>query len=157
MRRCVLATFAALLAPPALAAEVRVDQYDRKFNAAADKLGVPFRLTSEVCAERMCNFGGDQGITAIALAEKPKAALQDSMIRIPAAVSTTEFAAIVQATLQMFSPEHSAEARQTFATTLAAQLARDGSRAEGQLGGWVYVLRYDRGEQWRVVVRKPDA
>ncbi|MFT0860598.1 hypothetical protein [Ancylobacter sp. G4_0304] len=146
-----------LLPLEAKAAEVRVDRYDKGFNAAADKVGAPFRINPPDCHERTCNYVGNHGISVATAAPAAGRNLNDSVIRVPLSVSNIEFASILLATLGMFSPDHSDAARATFAQTLSAQLVRDKARAEGRLGGWIYVLRLDPGERWRVIVRKPDA
>lgn len=158
--RPFLLMFLIFYSAPASAAEIRADKYGEQFNRAADKVGVTVRLGPPSCGDVQCVFSGDRGVTASAIYEdsdkRSKSRVGDSGFDIPMSFSELEVAAIFHALMAIFVPERPLETRQTFGLSLVQQLAKDGVRAEGRLGAWVFVLRYYKGERWRIIVRKPD-
>lgn len=156
--RLIPIAFAAFLLTYSIswAAEVRADRYGERFNKAADVLGATVRLGPPSCNERECVYGGDRGVSAeVVFFDSPKRIVDDSVFKIPISFTEIEVAAILQSLLAAFVPETPQGGRDVFALSLARQLAADKVRAEGRLGKWVFVLRHDPRERWRVIVRKP--
>lgn len=141
------------------AAEVRADRFDRSFNAAADLVGATVRLGPAKCDGHFCSYEGDRGLSARTIYDEDdkRRRIFDSGVDIPASFTQNDTATLFLAVITAFVPEVPFGARTNFALNLAHQFAVDRARAEGKLGGWVFVLRFYPGEKWRVIARKPDA
>lgn len=135
------------------AADVRVDRFDRAYNAAADEIGSGLRLQLDRCSGRLCYYVADRGVTADVAAPAPGKALDAALLRLPAGFGQSEVAAIFETFVVTVAPDSSFSQRDVFMTGLYEQLAAHGARSEGRFRDWTIVLRDDR-DQLRIIAER---